>query len=263
MTQVGEPDHVAAGDEYEDAEVPESATIADLTEQVGRATAALVRRELEVIAARHAPALRTAGRDVVLAAIASVAFVTAFALANWAAVAALSNAVPDWLAPLVVSAAWAVVGVVIVVSLRNRYRPAQAWTRDPAALVKDREQARDDAGTDLRASLDDLANAVADEALARIHEALVPAADDVVELGEDVLEVAEEFSESLEGVVPGGGVVSGAIDLALLPGRLSIRVVRVVLGANGRNGEATPADVLSCRGSWKAALCNSSRLPPA
>ena len=82
----------------------------ELAEQLGRDVGALLQRELELNAARNSPALRRTARTVVVWTLAGVAFATAFALANWAAVQALDAVLAGWAAPLVLAAAWAVLG---------------------------------------------------------------------------------------------------------------------------------------------------------
>ena len=90
----------------------------ELTEQLGRAVGALLQREVELSAARNRPALRR----VALAAVAAVAFATAFALANWAAVRSLDSVLPGWAAPLVLAGAWLI-------------SPACSWRCSHAARV--------------------------------------------------------------------------------------------------------------------------------
>jgi hypothetical protein len=41
-----------------------------------------------------------------------------------------------------------------------------------------------------------------------------------------VLEAADEITDTVEDVVPGGIVVNRAVDIALAPGRLGVRVAR-------------------------------------
>ena len=256
-TDEAEPDVHAHGDVEDEAngdpedanDDPEGAPLSDLAEEVGRATTILVRRELELVAARNAPAVGRAGRDVALAVGAGIAFAAAFALANWAAVVALSNALPNWLAPLVLAAAWCVLAATLLVTLRPRYRGLRPWIGDSRDLVSDREQARDEAAAGLREAVDVLAGAAADEALAQIRDAVVPATDDifdageeVLDVGEDVLDAADELTDSLEDDVPAGSLVNGALDFALYPGRLSIRIARVALGRGPAAGVDEPTD---------------------
>jgi hypothetical protein len=250
QTDEAEPDVHADGDlDDDDGAETEDAPLSELADEVGRATAALARRELELVAARNAPAVRRAGRDVALAVVAGVAFVTAFALANWAAVLALSSALADWLAPLVLAAGWCAVGAALLVTLRPRYQGLGRWIGDPRELVREREQARDEAAARLREAVDVLAGAAVDEALAQIREAVVPAADEIVDAGEEVLDLgegvidaADKLTDRLEDEVPAGSLVNGALDLALYPSRLSIRIARVALGRSGAASVDDPSD---------------------
>ncbi len=225
--------HDPAGEE-ERTEEP----ISDLAEQVGRKASTLAVREVELAAAQRMPAIRRAGRDLAFAIVAAVAFAAAFALANWAAVVALANVLPDWLAPLLLAAAWLVLGGVLLVALRHRYRGITAWTGDHAELVKQRAQAREEAEVALRDSISRLGEAIAAEAEAQIRDALVPTADGVVDAGEDILDIADDLTDSIEDAVPGGGLINGVLDFALIPGRLTVKVARAALGQDAASTEA-------------------------
>ena len=216
--------------------------ISDLAEQVGRKASTLAVREAELAAARRMPAIRRAGRDLAFAIVAAVAFAAAFALANWAAVVALANVLPDWLAPLLLAAAWLVLGAALLVALRHRYRGITAWTGDHAELVRQRAQAREEAEVALRDSIARLGEAIAAEAEAQIRDAVVPTADGVVDAGEDILDLADDLTDSIEGAVPGGGLINGVLDFALLPGRLTVKVARAALGQDAANGDADGGD---------------------
>jgi uncharacterized integral membrane protein len=231
-------------DELEGVEWDER-TVSELVEQVTRDTAVLVAREVELRAAEHAPAIRRGTRDAALAVVAGVALVTAFALANWAGVAALDLVLSDWLAPLLLAAVWAALGGTLLVALRSRYRELLLWAAaDPDVLARERRQARDVAESNVRASLDDLSGAIADEAEARIRNAVVPAAGEIVEMGDDLLDAADELTDSIDDVVEGGGIADWSLDLVLYPGRLGVRVARAALGRSphrvSRNGEGAP-----------------------
>jgi Putative Actinobacterial Holin-X, holin superfamily III len=216
--------------------------ISDLVDHVGRKTGTLVVREVELAAARRTPAIRRAGRDVAIAAFATTSLVAAFALANWAAVVALADVLANWLAPLLLAAAWLALGVALVVALRHRYRGIASWTADHAELVRQRDRARDEAEAELRDAIEILAETVAASAEARIRDAVVPTADGVVDAGEDILDVADDLTDAIEEAVPGGGLVNGALDLALLPGRFGVRVARAVLVRDVDDGHAESRD---------------------
>lgn len=206
-------------------------TVSELVEQVARDTAVLVAREVELRAADHAPTVRRGARDAVLALVAALALVTAFALANWAAVVALDRVIPDWLAPLLLAAAWAALGATLLAALRGRYRGLVRWAAaDTEARARERRRARNEAESNVRTSLDDLAGAIADEAEARIRDAVLPAASEIVDVGEEILDTADELTDSIDDVVEGGGIVDWSLDVALYPGRLGVRVARAALG---------------------------------
>jgi hypothetical protein len=148
---------------------------------------------------------------------------TAFVLANVAAVRALSRSLADWVAPLVLAGAWAVLGAVIAVVLRARAKRIRAWK------VRDAEEARTEAAQAVRETLDQLAPVIIRE----IALAAVPMAGDmasgVIDAGEEILDTADEILDDITDDIPGGGVVNQIWDVALMPGRLGIRVATTVL----------------------------------
>ena len=105
-------------DEDDESEAEESVT--ELLEQIARQLSALAFYETRAAAIRHEPELRRAARDIAAGIGAAVAFLTAFALANAAAVYGLSTALPDWAAALALAVAWAAGGTVLVLYLRAR-----------------------------------------------------------------------------------------------------------------------------------------------
>jgi hypothetical protein len=216
---------------WADDEDDEVALASELLEQVGRDASTLVLREVQLATSHHIPELRRAGRDlaILVAAIASLA--AAFALANWAAVAALSSPLPGWRAPLLVAAVWGAVGALLAafVLARTGNLLGTTWRRallaEPAEIVRIREQARDEAEQVLRDSLGEFAGAVASEAGALVADAVVPLASDAVDIGEDVLDTFDDVTDAIEERVPGGGVINQVADLMLLPGRYVLKVV--------------------------------------
>jgi hypothetical protein len=216
-------------------------SVSALAEQVGRHAGTLVLRELQLTGSRHLPAIRRAGRDVAAAGLGMAALITAFVLANWGAVVALSNVVPSWLAPLLLAAAWAVVGVLLLVSVRHRLSGLGLWWRgEPEEVVRDCERTREEAEAELRATLERFAGAVAAAAEERIRDAVMLGADGIVDAGEDILETADDLTDAIEEALPGGGVVNGVLDLVLLPGRAVIKVARVTIARPP--GEIGPAE---------------------
>ena len=214
--------------------------VSDLLEQVGRDVGSLFAHEIELAAARNSPELRRAIRDVVVALGAALACLTAFVLANWAAVNALSLVLPDWLAPLVLALGWVAVGVLLLVVLRSGEGvPGRRWWRvlgaDQARIVLECEQARDEARQRMRDSLERLTGALASEAGEQIAHAAIPLAGGVVTAGEEIMDVADEIADALEDAVPGGGAIDRMVDIVLVPGRFSVRVTRTLLRRGDRS----------------------------
>ena len=199
----------------EEGEAEESLT--DLLGQLGLDVAALAFYESRLTAARHEAELRRAGRDVVTALVALAALVTAFVLGNTAALLALATVMDAWLAALLLTAAWAAVGVLLGLVLLRRAKRAGAG--------ESAQESRDRATKAVRADLEQLAPAVTKE----IALAAVPMADDIVDVGEELIEGADELVESMVEELPGGGVVNQAWDVALAPGRFGIRIATTVL----------------------------------
>jgi hypothetical protein len=204
--------------------------VPDVLEQVGRDTATLFVREIEVAAVQRGPEVRRAVHRAVAALAVALALLTAFALANWAAVNALSTVLPDWLAPLVLAAVWIAVGVVLLVFLRrsSKREPGRRgwralWT-DQAQLLAEREQARDEARLALGRSLEGLTETLKKEAGEQIAAAAIPLAGGVVSAGEGIIDAADEITDAIEEAVPGGSLVNRALDVALVPGRYGIKV---------------------------------------
>ena len=153
----------------------------------------------------------------------ALAFLTAFALANAAAVRGLSEVLPDWLAPLVLAAAWVAVGVVLALYLRARAK------RLGAVTGKSAEEARAEAEQAVRQTLERLAPALSREiALAAVPMASGMASG-VVDAGEELIEDADEIVDAITENMPGGGVVNQVWDFVLMPGRLGVRVATTVL----------------------------------
>jgi hypothetical protein len=211
-------------DEHEDS-------VTELLEQLAREVGTLVATETRLEASRRAPELRRAGRDVALAAAAALALLSAFVLANAAAVHGLATTMPDWAAPLVLGAAWVAVGAVLALALRARVKEIKAGTgTSPHA-------ARDEAERAVRETLGRLVPAISRE----IALAAVPIAggiaEGVVDAGEELLDDIDDYVEDIVDDVPGGGVVSQMWDVALIPGRLGIRVVTAFFRPGDSDGQ--------------------------
>ena len=210
-----------------DGQAESDRSASELLEQVGRDAAVLMGRELQLTASRHGDELRAAARNLLVVGAVAVAFATAFVLVNWAIVAALEGPLSSWSAPLVVAAAWALIGAIGAIYLGTRPGAADTVKQlagigtDAASL----EESRDQAEETLRGSLADLSGAVASETGVIVAAAIVPMAGGAVEAGEALLDVADDMTDRLEesGMV-GGRLMNQAFDVALLPGRMIIRV---------------------------------------
>jgi Putative Actinobacterial Holin-X, holin superfamily III len=217
------------------ADSEEKEPVTELLVQLGRDVSALAFCEAQLAASRNMPEVRRAARDLAGAVVAAVAFVTAFAFANVAALWGLSNVLSGWLAALVLGAAWLAVAVVLLLALMVRAGHATGWkwwrvfSAGPEETMKDLEQARADAEQAVRDTLERLAPAITVE----IATAAVPIAGDmagdVVEAGQDILESSDEIVEAIADDLPGGGVVNQMWDVVLMPGRFGLKVATTVL----------------------------------
>ena len=198
-------------------------SLTQLLERLAQEVSALVFYETRLAAARHKPEIARAARDVTVVLVTAVALLTAFAFANTAAVQALSTRLSDWVAPLVLAAAWALIGALLALLIVRRARRSRAWTLEEA------EAARAEAEQAVRDTLEHLAPVITKE----IALAAIPAAGDVAEglfdAGEEIVESADELVDAITDDIPGGGFVNQIWDIALMPGRLGIRVVTTVL----------------------------------
>src|SRR5690348_9971811 len=104
-----------AEDETAERDERESAT--ELLVQLGRDVSVLALCEAQLAASRNKAEVARVSRDVAGALLAALAFLTAFACANVAAILGLSNVVSGWLAAVVVGAAWIVIGAVLALFL--------------------------------------------------------------------------------------------------------------------------------------------------
>jgi len=234
---VGEPEDQAVVDRVAEDEAPPDAVeeaeaqASELLEKVGRDASTLVLREVELTTSRHIPELRRAARDLAVVVVIAVAFVTAFALVNWAVVNALSSPLPSWRAPLVLAGIWAVVGALLLMFMAHRADEVLGWriwqvtTVDPEQQMREREQARDEAQHSLRESLQEFAGAVAREAGVLVAAAVVPISGAAADAGEKVIEVVDDVTDAIEEKLPGGGVINRVADLALKPGRYALDAV--------------------------------------
>src|SRR5918994_2994126 len=210
--------------------------VSELIEQTGRAASLLALREAQLAALRHRPQLRRAALDVAVTLGVALAFLTAFAFATWAAVSALSGPLPGWAPPLLLAAAWIVVGLGLLAFVLNRADGVIVWRQrrllgtDVGRRISARERARDEAWRGMRESLERLTGEVEHEAAVL---AVVPAARGVVSAGEHIIDEIDELTDDLEEAIPGGGAINWVADTALLPARFFASVARATLEGLG------------------------------
>ena len=222
MAETEPNDQAAAEDETEHS-------LTELLEQLGRQMSALVFYEARLQASRHKDEIRLAVGGAVIALVAALALLTAFALANVAVLRALQTDLSDWIAPLVLAGVWAALALVIAFVLRARAKRMRAWR------VRDAEAARAEAEQAVHDTLEQLAPVITKE----IALAAVPMAGDmaggVIDAGEEILDTTDEILDNITDDIPAGSVVNQIWDVALMPGRFGLRVAtRVVKLAEPR-----------------------------
>ena len=226
---------VASPAEDESAMRDETQSVNELLVHLGRDVSVLVFCEAQLATSRNMPEVRRAARDIAGALVAAIAFLAAFVFANVAALQALSTVLSGWLAALVLSAAWIVLGASLLLALMVRAGHVTGWkwwrvfSAGPEETLKELEQARADAEQAVRDTLERLAPAISIE----IATAAVPIAgdmaSDVVDAGQDILETSDEMVEGIAEDLPGGGVVNQMWDVVLMPGRFGLKVATTVL----------------------------------
>ena len=226
---------VASPAEDESAMRDETQSVNELLVQLGRDVSVLVFCEAQLATSRNMPEVRRAASDIAGALVAAIAFLAAFVFANVAALQALSTVLSGWLAALVLSAAWIVLGASLLLALMVRAGHVTGWkwwrvfSAGPEETLKELEQARADAEQAVRDTLERLAPAISIE----IATAAVPIAgdmaSDVVDAGQDILETSDEMVEGIAEDLPGGGVVNQMWDVVLMPGRFGLKVATTVL----------------------------------
>jgi hypothetical protein len=213
-------------------------SVSDHVEEVARAAATMGARGAELAALQHRGEVRRATRAGAGLVALVVAGGTVFVFANWALERALESSLSGWRAPLVLAAAWLVVAVIATVVVMRAeprlMRRRSAGPEDPAAALAAREAAFAEAQGALLQAVEGLAGAITAQAAREVAAAALP--DDIADAGEKVVEatdVAVEYVDDVTDVieerVPGGVLVNRAFDLALFPGRYSVRAARIVL----------------------------------
>lgn len=229
-------DSVAASPtEDETAERDGGQPVTELLAQLGRDVSVLAFCEAQLAISRNMPEVRRAARDIAGALVVAAAFLTAFVLANVAALQALSTVLSAWLGALVLGAAWIVLGVSLLLALMVRAGHVTGWKwwrvfrAGPEKTLDDLEQARADAEEAVRDTLERLAPAISLEIAAAAVPVATDMAGDVVEAGEDILETSDEMVEAIAEDLPGGSVVNQMWDVVLMPGRFGLKVATTVL----------------------------------
>src|SRR5262245_11102199 len=192
----------AADEDAAEEETPLE-SVAAVAEQLGHHASQLALREAQLRAAYHTTDAQLAIKALAVAVLGAVALIAAFALGNWAAVAALSSPLPGWQAPLVLAAAWLVIGVGLLTFLHLRARKAgRAATRvlraDHDTLVQRRELARDEAAQEVRESFGRLTDTVSSQAGALVAGAVGPLMGGAVSAGEAIIEQIDEITDGIE-----------------------------------------------------------------
>lgn len=228
--------------EDEEARGEESPSITELLVRLGRDVSVLVFCEAHLEAARNLPEVRRVARDIAAALTAGLALLTAFVFANVAALHGLTAVVSPWQAALILCLVWLVIGIALVLGLmvRTGNVTGRQWWRvfraGPEESLQDLERAREAAEQAVRETLARLAPAMTVEIASASVGIAGDMADGAVEAGEDLLESSEEIVEGIAEEIPGGGVVSQAWSVVLMPGRLGIKMVTTILG----RGEPPP-----------------------
>jgi hypothetical protein len=223
------------GVETEEPDDADDETVTELFVQLGRDLSVLGFCEAQLTASRHMPEVRRAARDLAAAVITAVAFLTAFAFVNVAAYLGLSSAVAPWLAAVILAVVWIALGGLLAVALAVRAGRVTGWSwwrvfrGGRQESLDDLQRARDEAEEAVRATLERLAPAITVEIAAAAVPIAGDMAEDVVDVGSDLLEASDDMVEAIAEDLPGGGVVNQMWDVALMPGRMGVRVATTVL----------------------------------
>ncbi len=219
-------------------------SITELLVQLGRDVSVLVFLETQLAASRNLPEVRRTARDITGAVIAALAFLTAFAFANVAALSALTGVVSTSVAALVLSAAWLALGFVVTLALMVRAGRVTGWRwwrvfrAGPEESLEDLERARADAEATVRETLTRLTPAMTIEIASASVAVAGDVAGDVVDAGADILETSDQVVEAIAEGLPGGSVVNQMWDVVLAPGRFGVKAATTVF----RRGETPTTD---------------------
>ena len=237
-------DEVAASSaEDEDAKDEEAPSITEMLVQLGRDISVLVFLESQLAASRNLPEVRRTSRDISGALIAALAFLTAFAFINVAALSALTSVVSTSVAALVLCAVWLAVGLVLALALMVRAGHVTGWKwwrvfrAGPEESLEDLERARADAEHAVHKTLTRLAPAMTIEIASASVAVAGDVAGNVVDAGSDLLETSDQVVEAITEDLPAGSVVNQMWDVVLMPGRVGVKAATTVFR---RGGPPTP-----------------------
>jgi hypothetical protein len=220
----------------EDVTAEEARSTTELLVELGHDVGALVFRETQLAIIRNPRQVRRVLRDLTAGLVAGLAFVTAFAFANVAAMNALRTVMSGWLAALSLCAGWLAIGsaVALALSVRagrvTRWRWWHAGRTGREGSLPELERARAEAEDAVRETLGRLAPAMTVEIATAVAGDTVGG---VVDVGGDLLEASDDVVEELTENLPAGSVVNQMWDVVLMPGRLGVKVATTVL----RRGE--------------------------
>jgi hypothetical protein len=194
------------------AAIPHPSDAERLLGQLAADSAALLRCEIELSAAERVPELRRQALDGAQAALAVVCLLLAAAALSWAAVVSMSNVMPNWASPLLVSAGWLGAGAILIHRLMGT-DPGRGmlWRAGPEELDEMLERCQ----------------RVRDAAEARVRVTSGRLASELVHAGldhgiEDAMHRAESEIVAIENGMP---ILSDAAGILIAPGRLGITLI--------------------------------------
>jgi len=163
----------------------------ELLAQLADELSLLLRSDLELAAAEHAPRLRRLALELAAVLPAALAAILALAALSWAGVQGLGRVMPSWCASLVVAACWGLASALMLAGDHPRRFLRRLAGGTSVEAVGHATAERAAAEQALRATAEELARAVAREAAERELHASVDGAEALVgsaeHEGEDLL----------------------------------------------------------------------------
>jgi uncharacterized membrane protein YqjE len=117
-------------------------SVGELVKQVAKDLSTLVRQEIELAKVEAKDEAKKAGKAAGMFGGAGFAGYMVAVFISLTAVAALDKAMPTWLAALIVTAVWGLVGAVLFVRARSEMRRMQGLPQTQATLKEDAQWAR-------------------------------------------------------------------------------------------------------------------------